>query len=80
MSEDFQKNIQTSQVTVLSQLANATLKINTAIDNLSSRLESLENTFLESSRASSRVALSLNILTGALVIVGIAQIIVAVYK
>ncbi|EIA1590763.1 MULTISPECIES: hypothetical protein [Vibrio] len=49
-------------------------------DELAEQMEDLKEAFQESSRSSSKVALALNWLTGALVLVGIAQVVVAYIK
>ncbi|WP_028301337.1 hypothetical protein [Oceanospirillum beijerinckii] len=58
----------------LEKQTSATLKVNNALEQLNPRMESLENTFEESSRSSGKVAFALNLLTAALVLVGIAQV------
>ena len=64
----------------LEKQTNATRKVNNALEQLNSRMESLENTFKESSKSSGKVAFALNLLTGALVLVGIAQVAIACIK
>lgn len=59
----------------LQEQSNATRKVNTSLEKLNSRMESLEKAFTASSNSSNKVALALNILTGALVLVGVAQVI-----
>ncbi|HCG8196549.1 hypothetical protein [Vibrio parahaemolyticus] len=48
-----------------------------SIDDLSYEIQSLKSAFEESSENSSKVALAMNWLTAALVLVGVAQVIVA---
>ncbi|QPG06523.1 hypothetical protein IT774_04950 [Salinimonas marina] len=64
----------------LGKQTSAIRKVNTAMEELNKRICSLENTFEESSKSSGRVAFSLNILTAVLVLVGIAQVVVAYIK
>ncbi|MBM5096493.1 hypothetical protein J8B39_23400 [Vibrio parahaemolyticus] len=51
-----------------------------SIDELSDEIAQLKGAFEESSKSSSKVALAMNWLTGALVIVGLAQVVIAIYK
>ena len=60
--------------------SNATRKVNTSLVELNGRIDSLEVAFKESSKSSSKVACALNWLTAALVLVGIAQVVVAYAK
>jgi hypothetical protein len=64
----------------LEKQSNATRKVHGSLENLNSRIESLEQTFKESSKSSGKVARALNLLTGALVLVGVAQVIIAYAK
>lgn len=64
----------------LEKQTNATRKVSSALEHLNTRMESLENTFKESSKSSGKVALALNLLTGALVVVGVAQVAIAYVK
>lgn len=64
----------------LGKQTNATRKVNNALEQLNSRIGSLENTFKESSNSSAKVSFALNLLTGALVLVGIAQVVIAYLK
>ena len=64
----------------LEKQTNATHKVNNALGQLNSRIESLEITFKKSSESSGQVAFALNLLTGALVLVGIAQVVIAYIK
>lgn len=64
----------------LEKQTNATRKVNNALEQLNSRIESLENTFKESSKSSGKLAFALNFLTGALVLTGIAQVVIAYIK
>ena len=64
----------------LEKQTNATRKVNNSLEQLNLRIDSLEKSFQESSNSSSKVALSLNWLTGALVLVGIAQVAMAYFK
>ncbi len=64
----------------LEKQTSATRKVNSAIEQLNNRISSLESSFNESSKSSGRVALALNVLTGVLVVVGIAQVVVAYIK
>ncbi|WP_338155294.1 hypothetical protein [Vibrio metschnikovii] len=61
-------------------IVRCTEDIQESISALSDEIDNLKMAFEESSRSSSKVALSLNWLTFALVLVGIAQIIVAFVK
>ncbi|MFT4918280.1 MAG: hypothetical protein ACI8RU_000893 [Zhongshania aliphaticivorans] len=79
MNDEVQENLKRSEVATLEKQANASRRVGASIEKLSERLESIEARFVESSGSSSRVALALNILTGALVLVGVAQVLVAVY-
>jgi hypothetical protein len=78
MDNDTEENLKRSEVSVLEKQANATRKVNTSLENLNYRIESLEKSFVESSNSSSKMAFALNYLTGALVFVGLAQIAVAI--
>ncbi|NVD34387.1 hypothetical protein [Marinobacter lutaoensis] len=60
--------------------SNATRKVNSSLVHLNVRIDSLEMAFKESSKSSSKVACALNWLTAALVLVGIAQVVVAYAK
>lgn len=64
----------------LEKQTNATRKVNNALEQLNVRVESLEKTFKESSKSSGRVAFALNFLTGALVLAGVAQVVIAYIK
>lgn len=77
MNDEVQENLKRSQVASLEKQANATRKVNSSIEELNTRLESLEQTFHESSKSSSRLAVALNILTFALVLVGVAQVVLS---
>lgn len=79
MNEDIQENLKKSEVAILEKQANATRKVNYSIEQLNKQLESLETTFVESSKSPARVAKALNILTAALVIVGIAQVAITLF-
>jgi hypothetical protein len=61
----------------LQEQSNATRKVNTSLESLNSRIDSLEKAFTESSKSSGKVACSLNWLTGALVLIGIAQVVLS---
>lgn len=61
-------------------LVRCTEDIQNSIDELGAEIDQLKNAFEESSKSSGKVALSLNWLTAALVLVGIAQVIVALIK
>lgn len=61
-------------------IVRCTEDIQESISALSDEIDNLKMAFEESSRSSGKVALSLNWLTFALVLVGIAQIIVAFVK
>jgi hypothetical protein len=78
MNEEVQENLKRSEVETLGKQAGATRKVNFAIEQLNKQLESLESKFVESSKSSAKVAVALNILTGALVLVGVAQVVMAV--
>jgi len=67
------------QVSIEKQ-TNATRKVNNSLEQLNSRIDSLEKSFQESSKSSGKLALSLNWLTGALVFVGIVQAVLAYFK
>ena len=56
----------------------ATNKASQALDSLNAKIDKLECSFTESSKTSEKVAKSLNFLTGALVLVGIAQVLVSI--
>lgn len=64
----------------LQEQARVTKKVNNALGQLNARIESLEETFKKSSASSGRVASALNWLTGALVLVGVAQVFLAYMK
>jgi hypothetical protein len=64
----------------LQEQSNATRKVDTSLVELNTRIDSLEKAFKDSSNSSSKVAFALNLLTAALVLVGIAQVIVAAAK
>ena len=76
---DVQENLKRSEVSSLEKIGNATRKVNTSLENLNSRLESLESEFSNSAKSSGRLALSLNILTAVLVVVGVAQVLASIY-
>jgi hypothetical protein len=76
---DVQENLRRSEVSSLEKIGNATRKVNTSLENLNSRLESLESEFANSAKSSGRLALSLNILTAVLVVVGVAQVLASIY-
>lgn len=78
VDNDTEENLKRSEVSVLEKQANATRKVNTSLENLNNRIESLEKTFVESSNSSSKMAFALNCLTCALVIVGLAQMAIAI--
>ncbi|EPT0948025.1 hypothetical protein ACVOTV_003622, partial [Vibrio cholerae] len=61
-------------------LVRCTEDIQQSIDELGDEIDQLKSAFEESSRSSGKVALALNWLTGALVLVGVAQVVVAVIK
>ena len=64
----------------LEKQTNATRKVNNSLEQLNSRIDSLEKSFQESSKSSGKVALSLNWLTSALVLVGIIQVAIPYFK
>lgn len=78
MGKDIEENLKRSEVSVLEKQANATRKVNTSIENLNNRIESLEKSFIRASESSDRMSYTLNILTGALVFTGFVQIVIAV--
>ena len=51
-----------------------------SIDDLSDEIQSLKTAFEDSSKSSGKVALAMNWLTAALVLVGLAQVVVALLK
>jgi hypothetical protein len=59
----------------LQEQSNATRKVNTSLVALNSRIDSLEKAFIASSNSSGKVAVALNCLTAALVLVGIVQVV-----
>jgi phage host-nuclease inhibitor protein Gam len=77
MENDIQENLKRSEVSILEKNANATLKVNSSLESLVARIQSLENSFQESSESSKKISVALNLLTGALVLVGAAQVAVA---
>lgn len=59
-------------------LVRCTEDIQKSIDDLSDEIDQLKNAFKESSQSSGKVAIALNWLTGAMVVVCVAQLVVAV--
>ena len=64
-----------AELNALKDQSKASQEIAETLGDLERRLESLESTIKSSSNSSGRVAISLNILTGALVIIGIVSVI-----
>lgn len=70
ISEDIEK--------VLIDQTHATNAVSESLTNLNEKIDELEKSFSESSKTSEKVAKSLNWLTGALVLIGVAQVIISV--
>ena len=64
----------------INKQSHATCEVNDSLKNLNSRIDNLENAFTKSSESSGKVTIALNWLTGALVLIGIAQVVVAYIK
>lgn len=58
----------------------ATHKVNDSLNNLNSKIDSLEKAFTKASESSGLVTKSLNRLTLALVLVGVGQLLVGIYE
>ncbi|EQA6577399.1 hypothetical protein ACX6FB_002563 [Vibrio cholerae] len=65
-------------VAIAEDLEVALTSASQALDSLNTKIDKLESSFIESSKTSDKVAKSLNFLTGALVLVGIAQVLVSI--
>ena len=63
-----------SELNSLKEQSQASQEIAKTLGNLERRLESLESTIKSSSESSGRVAIALNILTGALVVIGVVSL------
>ncbi|WP_160060320.1 hypothetical protein [Psychromonas sp. L1A2] len=61
----------------LEKQSDATRKVSTALENLNTKIDGLEKAFKDSSTSSGRVTKALNWLTFALVLIGVAQLIIA---
>jgi len=72
---DYSRN----QVEQLARLSAEVKSTNLALSKLNERLASMEKGFKDSSNASGKLSLSLNFLTGALVLVGLGQIAVTYF-
>jgi methyl-accepting chemotaxis protein len=81
IEETFYKSISANSVfSSVKRSASALEKLTKTTEELAEEMGNLREAFEESSTSSSKVARALNWLTGALVLVGLAQVIVAVIK
>ena len=81
VEDTFYKTMSANTVfSALNKSASAQKKLADNTESLAKEMAELRKAFEGSSKSSGRVALALNVLTGALVLVGIAQVIVPFFK
>ena len=80
MDTEVEENLKRGEVIKLEQINNATSRVGSQLEILNTKLDQLTYKMDESSSSSRKLAQALNVLTAALVLVGIAQVVAQFVK